>query len=243
MRLARVPAADARAEGQQDAAHRCGADAFYRLASPLRAAIETSAGAATVQLCWLNATMRVAGQIAAVAAVADDPAMQMLDVSGTLHREMNVAAGTVHVDVPRAAGLSGSGVRVAVIDGEVNVAHTAFGSRATLQENLSNEPFGSPDTHGTAVAGIIGAADAGFGGIAPGVTMLNYKVFPRGAAEGDAFQGMLAVEHALRDGADVANCSWGRETRRRWDRARCAGVQHRVGARPGSDQECREYWP
>jgi serine protease AprX len=185
-------------------------DAFYRLVSPLRAAIETASGVAGVQLCWLNATMRVAGQIAAVAAVADDPAMQLLDVSGTLRREMDVAAGTVHVSFPRSTlGLTGTGVRVAVIDGEVNVGHAAFGGRATLQENLTNEPFGRPDVHGTAVAGIIGAADATSGGIAPGVTMLNYKVFPFGSVEGDEFQGMLAVEHALRDGADVANCSWG----------------------------------
>jgi serine protease AprX len=192
--------------------HRIGAarDAFYRMASPLRAAIETSAGAAAVQLCWLNATMRVAGQIAAVAAVADDPAMQLLDISGTLRREMNVAAGTVHVAFPRSTlSLTGSGMRVAVIDGEVNVAHAAFSGRATLQENFTNEPFGTPDSHGTAVAGIIGADDAGFGGIAPGITILNYKVFPFGSVEGDEFQGMLAVEHALRDGADVANCSWG----------------------------------
>src|SRR5262245_45190861 len=150
--------------------HRIGAarDAFYRMASPLRAAIETSAGAAAVQLCWLNATMRVAGQIAAVAAVADDPATQLLDISGILRHEMNIAAGTVHVAFPRSTlSLTASGIRAAVIDGEVNIAHAAFGGRATLQENFTNEPFGTPDSHGTAVAGIIGADDAGFGGIAP----------------------------------------------------------------------------
>jgi serine protease AprX len=185
-------------------------DAFYRMVSPLRAAIEASAGAAAVQLCWLNATMRVAGQIAAVADVADDPALQVLDISGTLRREMNVAAATVQVAFPRSTlSLTGDGVRVAVIDGEVNVAHAAFAGRATLQENFTTEPFGTPDSHGTAVAGIIGADDAAFGGIAPGATILNYKVFPFGSGQGDEFQGMLAVEHALRDGVDVANCSWG----------------------------------
>jgi hypothetical protein len=185
-------------------------DAFYRVASPMCASIEKRSGASTVQVCWLNSTVRVAGQVTAVADVADHHHLQVVDVSRRMRREMDVSGLTVHAAATRTQfSVTGSGVRVAVIDGEVNVSHAAFGGRAALQENFTAEPFGSPDAHGTAVAGIIAAADAQFSGIAPDAIVLNYKVFPTGSDEGDEFQGMLAIEHALRDGVEIANCSWG----------------------------------
>lgn len=184
-------------------------DAFYKLASPVCATLERTSPV-PVQICWLNSTIRVAGPMSGMSEVAHHRDLQLLDVSRTMRREMNISGGTVRADSPRVTfGVSGSGVRVAVIDGEVNVGHPAFGGRATLQENLTSEPFGSPDAHGTAVAGIICAADATFSGIAPGALVMNYKVFTTGISLGDEFQGILAIEHALRDGADVANCSWG----------------------------------
>ncbi len=185
-------------------------DAFYKLASPVRATIEKASILPTVQLCWLNSTMRIVGQLSAWPEVAHHRDLQMLDVSRRMRREMNVAGLTVRAESARDTfDVSGNGVRVAVIDGEVNVSHPAFGGRAMLQENLTSEPFGTPDPHGTAVAGIICAADAEFSGVAPGALVMNYKVFPTGSVFGDEFQGILAVERALRDGADIANCSWG----------------------------------
>jgi len=188
-------------------------DAFYRMASPVRAAVERAAASAlapAVQICWLNCTMRIVGQVPSMAEVAHHQQLQLLDVSRVLRREMNICGATVHADAPRTNfGVTGNGVRVAVIDGEVNVNHPAFGGRAMLQENLTSEPFGTPDPHGTAVAGIICAADASFSGVAPGALVMNYKVFPTGSRLADEFQGILALEHALRDGADIANCSWG----------------------------------
>jgi len=119
-------------------------DAFYKVASPVRVAIEKAAGAPTAQLCWLNSTIRVAGHVAAVAGVADHAELQMLDVGRVLRREMNVAGTTVHAAVARAkTGLTGNGVRVAVIDGEVNLGHPALVGRVTLQENFTAEAFGS----------------------------------------------------------------------------------------------------
>ena len=202
-----IPAARAASRTQRLAALR---DAFYRATSPICAVIETSAGAPSVQRCWLNSTVRVLGPIGAVASVADHGGLELLDVPRVLRREMNVAGTTVAAAVARTAlGIGGTGVRVAVIDGEVNVNHPAFGNRATLQENLTAEPFGSPDLHGTAVAGIIAAQDAEFSGVAPQAQILCYKVFATGSDTAGDFDGMLAIEHALRDGADVVNCSWG----------------------------------
>jgi serine protease AprX len=185
-------------------------DAFYRLVSPVRVEIERTSGMSSVQVCWLNSTMRVAGQVKAVSGVADHKDLQSLDVARILRREMNVAGVTVHAPATRTrTGMTGKGVRVAVIDGEVDVAHPALAGRVALQENFTSEAFGTPDGHGTAVAGIIAAQDPTFSGIAPDALILNYKVFTTGDSTGDEFQGILAVEHALRDGIDIANCSWG----------------------------------
>jgi serine protease AprX len=107
-------------------------------------------------------------------------------------------------------GKDGTGIIVAVIDGEVDVRHPALTGRVMQKRNLTKEPFGFPDEHGTAVAGILGSADKRFTGIAPGVSILNYKVFSTDPAlDSDDFNGALAIQQALEDGAHVANCSWG----------------------------------
>lgn len=185
-------------------------DEFLKLIGPVRSIIEKVAGAGAVQVCWLNSSLRAAARLDALAPIADHDELQQLDLPRRLAREINVATATMHCAAFRQKlNVTGRGVRVAVIDGEVNVHHPALAGRVTLQENFTKEAFGNPDAHGTAVAGIIGSNDAQFGGVAPDVTILSYKVFRTDDAVGDEFQGMLAVQHALQDGADIANCSWG----------------------------------
>jgi serine protease AprX len=94
---------------------------------------------------------------------------------------------------------------VAVIDGEVALTHPALKGRVVHKFNFSNEPWGNPDAHGTAVAGIIASNDSTFPGMCTEATIYNYKIFPKG----NDFFGSLAIQHALTDGAHIANCSWG----------------------------------
>jgi subtilisin family serine protease len=186
-------------------------NAFYRKISTVRAVLENRSGPGMVQICWLNGTVRVATQLASIAQVADEDTLQIMDLPRKLKREIEVGAVTIGAPPFRQRfGKTGAGIRVAVIDGEVKADHPAFGGRISLQENLTREPFGSPDPHATGAAGIIGGEDPVFGGIAPGASIMNYKIFatdPR--LDADDFGGSLAIEHALRDGAEIANCSWG----------------------------------
>ena len=46
---------------------------------------------------------------------------------------------------------------VAVIDSEAALTHPALRDRVIHRRNYTREPWGTPDSHGTAVAGIIGA--------------------------------------------------------------------------------------
>jgi serine protease AprX len=106
--------------------------------------------------------------------------------------------------------LDGRGVTVAVIDTEVALTHPALAGRVVQRRNYTPEAWGSPAPHGTAVAGIIGAKDNQHAGVAPEALIYNYKVLATTpVANGDDFSGALALQQALEDGVDIANCSWG----------------------------------
>jgi serine protease AprX len=164
-----------------------------------------------VETCWLNRTMRTVDARSA-SGVASDPAVERVDVPRRLEPD------AVEVDVMlRAAaavrtehGLTGKGVTVAVIDSEAALGHPALRDRVIHRRNFTQEAWGTPDAHGTAVAGIVGADGADYTGMAPEVTIYNYKVLAtQRAFNSTDFEGALAIQQALEDGARVANCSWG----------------------------------
>jgi serine protease AprX len=164
-----------------------------------------------VEVCWLNRTMRTVDARSA-SGVASDPAVERVDVPRRLEPEQ-VALDVMleaAADVRAQHGLSGAGVTVAVIDSEAALGHPALRDRVIHRRNFTQEAWGTPDSHGTAVAGIIGASGADYAGMAPGVTIYNYKVLATHRAfNGTDFEGALAIQQALEDGARVANCSWG----------------------------------
>lgn len=129
-------------------------------------------------------------------------------------------------------GLTGRGVRVAVIDSGIDYDHPDLGGcfgpacRVVIGYDLVGNDFNpdatsptySPtprpdpdpddcDGHGTHVAGIIGASGR-LTGVAPGVTLSAYRVF---GCEGPTTTDVMlaAMERVLLDGADVVNMSIG----------------------------------
>jgi serine protease AprX len=105
---------------------------------------------------------------------------------------------------------TGKGIIVAVIDSEVALNHPALKGRVVHKQNFTAELWGNPDSHGTAVAGIIASNDQRSIGMAPEATIYNYKVLATNSfLRGDGFDGALAIQHAVEDGAHIANCSWG----------------------------------
>ena len=164
-----------------------------------------------VEACWLNDTVRTGADPRTVAVVADDPRVQVIDVPRRLFKEIGATAPLVGAPAFRTAhNVTGKGVNVAVIDSEVSRQHLGFGTRVIHKTNYTKEPWGNPDSHGTAVAGIIGSFSDQLSGMAPDVTIYNYKILATVAAlNADDFGGALAIQQALEDGAHVANCSWG----------------------------------
>jgi minor extracellular serine protease Vpr len=136
-----------------------------------------------------------------------------------------------------ALGLTGKGVKVAVIDTGIDYMHPDLGGcfgvgcRVEKGWDLVGDKFNAdsssatynpvlvpgPDPmdcagHGTHVAGIIGAngdpTKGGVRGVAPGVTYYAYRVF---GCEGSTLSSVMieAMERALNDGAQVVNMSIG----------------------------------
>jgi subtilisin family serine protease len=110
-------------------------------------------------------------------------------------------------------GLTGKGVKVAILDTGLDPSHPDLAGRIGASENFTEAPdavdhFG----HGTHVASITagsGAASGGkFKGVAPEATLLNGKVLDDGG--GGSYSSIIAgMEWAVTQGASVVNLSLG----------------------------------
>ena len=120
-----------------------------------------------------------------------------------------------------AAGYTGRGVRVAVLDGAIYSNHLDLAPNldvAASRSFVANQAFNvdvGTFWHGTHVAGIVAAADNGIGtiGIAPNATLIGVKVLHNGTGSFEAIlNGILYAARPLAEGgagADVINMSLG----------------------------------
>ncbi|KAG6117851.1 hypothetical protein E4U13_000733 [Claviceps humidiphila] len=132
------------------------------------------------------------------------------------------------VDKLRAKGITGKGIKIAVVDSGIDYLHPALGGcygKDCLVSfghdfvgdayNGFNTPVPDEDPmdckgHGTHVAGIIAAQNnsLGFTGTAPGVSLGSYRVF--GCLDGAGNDVLIAAfNKAYQDGADIITASLG----------------------------------
>lgn len=155
---------------------------------------------------------------------------------------------------------TGKNVVVAVIDTGIDATHPALAGKVIGgYDFFNNDPDPTDDHHhGTHVSGIIAATSAEVMGVAPGVSLLAYKVLDRDG-HGSMSNVMAALERAMdpnqdgdtSDRADIANLSLGSvghpndPVSRTVDRAVAAGmvvcvaagnegVNHRIGSPAGA---------
>lgn len=151
-------------------------------------------------------------------------------------------------------GLSGKGVKVAIVDTGIDIDHPAFGGTGTngttafpnarivagydlVGDNYNSSgtgdqlipvPDANPDDcggHGTHVAGIVGANGGGVKGVAPKALLMAYRVFGcAGTTDSDVI--VEALERAYADGAQVINQSLG--SGRQWPQYPTAQASSRL---------------
>lgn len=105
---------------------------------------------------------------------------------------------------------SGKRVRVAVIDTGVDAAHPAFKGAQIESFDALGGAKSQPETHGTAIAGIVGARD-GLEGVAPQASLLSARAFTaeKGAsARSFTFAILKSLDWAVLSGARVVNMSF-----------------------------------
>jgi subtilisin family serine protease len=164
-------------------------------------------------------------ELAAAAALRADPAVLWAEpnhVRAAFQQDADaeLSWGLRAIEAPAAwrAGLTGDGVRVAIIDSGVDRTHPQLGGRVAAGMDVFGTDGHDECGHGTAVAGVVAAGRDGkaTAGVAPDVTIVPVKVLAYDesfdACVGDdaaIVQGIRWAADPLGGDADVINLSLG----------------------------------
>lgn len=123
----------------------------------------------------------------------------------------------INVESVWASSIKGKGINIAVVDTGIQLSHTDLIQNASvLSWNFANPSIGTDTStpgsaHGTCVAGIIAAADNGYGvtGVAPEAKLIAYNIAGwTDAYEQGALSGVVNGKSYIAQ-IDVSNNSWG----------------------------------
>lgn len=115
-----------------------------------------------------------------------------------LYRAQPAAAAWGLADLHRFA--TGRGVKVAVIDSQIDRAHPDLRGRIAAMQNFATAMPPRPESHGTGIAGIIGAnAGDGLGiaGVAPGAAVMGLRACWQRPGSGGTVCDSLSLARAL----------------------------------------------
>ena len=119
---------------------------------------------------------------------------------------------------------AGAGIRVAIVDTGIARNHPLLpnvsGGANLVFDEIHNDPGAAGDwgpaavegDHGTHVAGIVGARPTGtvkLTGVAPGVELRSYRVFPNLGGGATNYDILSAIDRAVSDGCQIINLSLG----------------------------------
>jgi subtilisin family serine protease len=136
--------------------------------------------------------------------------------------EVNETTIDAHANVAAAwEGSEGQGTVIAIIDDGMDIDHREFSGpdRITAPHSFSglrsDDPRpGEGDNHGTACAGVAGAAGSfGASGVAPKSRLMPLRMVSGLGSQDEADAFVWAAD----SGADVISCSWGPRDGRWWD--------------------------
>ena len=136
-------------------------------------------------------------------------------LDGKAHALLDQSTKQVNADKAWAAGLTGTGTKVAVLDTGADAEHPDLKGRIVASQDFTDSPGGALSDvqgHGTHTASTVGGSGAASGGlkrgVAPGTSLLIGKVL--GDNGGGSDSGIIAgMEWAVAQHADVVSMSLG----------------------------------
>ena len=192
----------------------------------LVAAIEAAGGTVERQYTIIPAVQATVSR-SALATLAADAAVAYISLDATIEMATSdevedplapspdsVFAALIRATDVWAAGITGSGVGIAVIDTGINTRDANFKGRIVATTSMLRGPSSDKTGHGTHVAGIAAGdgkrSDGRFTGVAPGANLIAVKVGNLdGVNVGDAIAGMeWVLENASRYNIRVVNLSF-----------------------------------
>ncbi|WP_367130278.1 S8 family serine peptidase [Saccharothrix sp. HUAS TT1] len=137
-----------------------------------------------------------------------DPGVTKVWLDGLLRPSLDRSTAQIGAPTAWQAGLTGRGVRVAVLDGGVDGDHPDLRGREVAQRNFTDNPDSADlDGHGTHVAATIASRDAKYRGVAPDARILDGKVCLNGGCPESWV--LAGLQWAVDERADIVNLSLG----------------------------------
>ncbi len=193
-------------------------------AQPLRVIVRYRAG-------WVGAAEAIAGVMAthrtyrlllsamaqsmtldAVERLTERDEVEMIWYDEPVHTMLDASAPLIGAPMVWQQGVTGAGVKVAVVDTGIDPNHPDFAARLAQVKDFTGEGPSDGNGHGTHVAGIIGGTGAASGGkyrgVAPDCAFYIAKVL-RSDGSGSMSDVMAGIEWAVQQGAQVVNLSLG----------------------------------
>lgn len=125
-------------------------------------------------------------------------------------RKVSLDRSTKQIGAPQAwqAGVTGKGVKVAVLDTGVDEKHPDLQGKQVAEKNFTDSPDNTDEVgHGTHVASTIASKGERYRGVAPDAEILDGKVCQPGGCQDSAILG--GMQWAADQGASVVNMSLG----------------------------------
>lgn len=102
----------------------------------------------------------------------------------------------------------GTGIKLALLDSGVDISHPLLSKLAVREQDFLERPLTNQNSHGTAMASVIGGQGKEYTGVAPGCEVLSYRVIDE-SGKTDSFTVASAIVRSVQDGARVINLSLG----------------------------------
>jgi len=162
------------------------------------------------QVIKMANAISIALPVERIESLLHEPWIERIEEDEKVYAVLDESVGLVGAHYVQERGLSGKGIKIAIIDTGIDRAHPDFADRIVAVRDFTLEGFKDGNGHGSHVAGIAAGSGSYSGrkykGIAPGALIMAGKVL-KADGSGRMSDVMVAIEWAVELGADIINLS------------------------------------